>query len=313
MKRNTIKKLSIAIATALLVCAAPVSVFAAEDSPLECENDIHYECDSLFVLEEQSDVNSDEFGSVSSDFNADFQLDNAGYWPRGIDDKETFRPAETDPRYKGSLAEKYHWLYWATDWADLGPNCSDDSLILEYALYSGFMNGMSKTYFGKNEYLTRAQMVQVLYNMKKCFDESVNDTYNPKFKDVPEDAWYAKAVYWAANDGVTAGISATEFGPDQIVTAQEVCVFAYRFFNLQRDPVIIEAKTRMKDFGPTQADAWAAESVYACSWLVNGFKEDEYVLNEVGCHHDIKGPASRRDVAVMACHMGHSRGRTDLW
>lgn len=314
MKTPTIKKMSIALATALLVSASPAYAFASESSPSDfIQEDVLEEFSDDYNQIEQL---PSDFGSVSSDFNADFQLDNATkpVGPRALYDPEwakKFRPAETDPRYKGSWAEEYRtYEYYATDWADLGPYCLDDCMIIQ-CLYYGFMRGMSDTYFGKNEYLTRAQMVQVLYNMKDLFDEPVNDTYNPKFKDVPEDAWYTKAVSWAANTGVTSGISADEFGPDRVVTVQEVCVFFDRFFDLQGESDVKFKWTEKHLYPPTQADAWAADSVYRCRFGAGGgFDEDEYYLNEVGSHHNIKGPASRRDVAIMGYKLGSQRMST---
>ena len=48
------------------------------------------------------------------------------------------------------------------------------------------------------------------------------------FKDVEEDHWGYPAVYWAAENGVTNGISATEFGPELGCTRAQVVTLIWR-------------------------------------------------------------------------------------
>lgn len=48
------------------------------------------------------------------------------------------------------------------------------------------------------------------------------------FVDVPKDAWYAKAVKWAADNGITAGTDATHFSPKKAVTRAELVQMLYK-------------------------------------------------------------------------------------
>ena len=66
----------------------------------------------------------------------------------------------------------------------------------------------------------------MLYNMEG--KPAVDKTNNP-FADVASGAWYADAVLWAYQNGVTTGSSATTFSPDALVTREQVAVFLYRF------------------------------------------------------------------------------------
>ena len=49
---------------------------------------------------------------------------------------------------------------------------------------------------------------------------------NP-FTDVAGNAWYAKAVLWAVENGITTGISDTQFAPDRTCTRAQIVTFLY--------------------------------------------------------------------------------------
>ena len=94
-----------------------------------------------------------------------------------------------------------------------------------YAFDEGLMNGASATVFDPSSNTSRAMIVQMLYNMEGRPDVA----YNSVFTDVAENAWYADAVIWAYENGVTTGSSATTFSPDALVTREQVAVFLYRY------------------------------------------------------------------------------------
>ena len=48
------------------------------------------------------------------------------------------------------------------------------------------------------------------------------------FSDVPDGADYAKAVDWAVENGVTAGVGKAEFGPDVVCTRGQIVTFLYQ-------------------------------------------------------------------------------------
>lgn len=84
-----------------------------------------------------------------------------------------------------------------------------------YMLETGMMNGMSATTFEPNGTLTRAQLVTVLY--RHAGSPDVTGLPNP-FADVAPQSWYAKAVIWAAANGVVKGTSAATFAPEDAIT-----------------------------------------------------------------------------------------------
>lgn len=84
--------------------------------------------------------------------------------------------------------------------------------------------GTSATTFSPNRACTRAQVVTFLWRAKGCPAPKTACA----FGDVPTDAWYARAVGWAVEQGITNGTSKTCFSPDRIVTRAEMVTFLWR-------------------------------------------------------------------------------------
>ena len=97
---------------------------------------------------------------------------------------------------------------------------------VRYVTQNGIMRGTSDGRFEPDASLTRAQLVAALYALAGA--PAVEDGAAVQFTDVPEGAWYAKAVVWAVNAKVTSGTSATTFNPNSLVSRQEMAVFIYR-------------------------------------------------------------------------------------
>ncbi len=93
-----------------------------------------------------------------------------------------------------------------------------------WAKSSGVTGGKTATTFAPNEGCTRAQVVSCLWAANGRPDPK--STVNP-FDDVADDAWYAKPVLWAVENGITGGISKHEFGPDQTCTRAQIATFLY--------------------------------------------------------------------------------------
>ena len=53
-----------------------------------------------------------------------------------------------------------------------------------------------------------------------------------KFKDVKGGMYYTPAVYWALNNGITTGVSGTQFGVGQKCTRGQIVTFLYRYSQL---------------------------------------------------------------------------------
>ena len=95
-----------------------------------------------------------------------------------------------------------------------------------WAVEQGITKGTSDTTFSPNATCTRAQIVTFLWRSQKS---PVAGTVNP-FTDVAADAYYANAVLWAAENGITGGTTATTFSPANDCTRAQIVTFLYRAF-----------------------------------------------------------------------------------
>ena len=96
---------------------------------------------------------------------------------------------------------------------------------VHFVLENGVMAGYSADTFGPDNTLTRAMVVQVLYNKE---NKPQTDDPNP-FTDVPADQWYFNAVRWGAARNVVAGFGGNVFKPDDNVTIEQVAVILHNY------------------------------------------------------------------------------------
>ena len=90
---------------------------------------------------------------------------------------------------------------------------------IDYCVANGLMSGVGSGRFAPKMTTTRAQIVQILYNLKG--EPKVSGTM--PFTDLTQN-WYKDAVLWAYQTGVVSGTSATTFAPDLPVTREQIAV-----------------------------------------------------------------------------------------
>ncbi len=94
-----------------------------------------------------------------------------------------------------------------------------------WAVENGITKGMSKTAFAPDETCTRGQIVTFLYRYEGS--PARESTSNP-FGDVKPSGYYCNAVLWAVEQGITNGISKTQFSPEGTCTRAHVVTFLFR-------------------------------------------------------------------------------------
>ena len=93
-----------------------------------------------------------------------------------------------------------------------------------WAQGQGITSGVTSTSFAPNKTCTRAEAVTLLWRYRG----SPAAASGAAFSDVPSGAWYAQAVAWASANGITSGVSAGRFGPNQSCTRGQIITFLYR-------------------------------------------------------------------------------------
>lgn len=124
---------------------------------------------------------------------------------------------------------------------------------VKWASENGVTGGIGENLFGAKLPCTRAQIVTFLWRAA--------GSPEPKgmsgFVDVSADAYYAKAVAWAVEQGIVSGTSATTFNPDAVCTRAQSVAFLYRAFG--------EEVNKAAGFSDVSADAYYADAV---AWAV---------------------------------------------
>lgn len=151
------------------------------------------------------------------------------------------------------------------------------------AYEAGLINGYGNGLFGKNDPITRGQIVQILYNY---YGEDCGT--NSGFSDVPSSAWYAKAVTWASKNGVVSGYSNGTFGPNNKLTREQMVTILYNVAG--RPATNASALAQFNDRGQV-----AAYAVNGFSWAVS----NKVVSGTSNTTLSPRGTATRAQVAVI--------------
>ena len=113
------------------------------------------------------------------------------------------------------------------------------------------IQGVTSSTFAPKSTCTRAQAAQMIYNY---VDKPDTDDMEMPFTDVPSDAWYADAVNWAFNVGVTSGTSETTFSPNDTCTRAQIVQMLWKLAG-------VPAVDDTSNFTDVSSDAWYADAV----------------------------------------------------
>ena len=163
---------------------------------------------------------------------------------------------------------------------------------IQYCVTHGIMGGMGDGTFAPTGTTTRAQIVQILYNLEGT--PAVSGT--TPFTDLTAN-WYKPAILWAYQNNVVAGTSPTTFAPDQPVTREQIAVILtqYMFHVLKMNRTWTPADLSTFPDG-AQVSSWAKEAMQdaVALGLINGTKASDGVV-----YLDPQGSAARQQVATI--------------
>ena len=163
---------------------------------------------------------------------------------------------------------------------------------IQYCVTHGIMGGMGDGTFAPTGTTTRAQIVQILYNLEGT--PAVSGT--TPFTDLTAN-WYKPAILWAYQNNVVAGTSPTTFAPDQPVTREQIAVILtqYMFHVLKMERTWTPADLSTFPDG-AQVSGWAKEAMQdaVALGLINGTK-----MPDGAVYLDPQGSAARQQVATI--------------
>ena len=124
---------------------------------------------------------------------------------------------------------------------------------VKWAVENGVTNGLTDTMFGPYASCTRAQIVTFLWRAAGSPEPKTMSS----FTDVPASAYYAKAVAWAVENGITNGMTETTFAPNATCTRGQSVTFLHR--------VLKGTASSSANFTDVKPDAFYADAV---NWAV---------------------------------------------
>lgn len=150
---------------------------------------------------------------------------------------------------------------------------------------AGLMDGFRGNYFGKNDPLTRVQIVTSLYNYCGERPATVRLDY---FPDMPHDGLSATAIVWAGEKGIISGYSNGKFGPYDNLTREQMVTILYN--TAGRPATSTSALDRFSD-----KDQVADYAVNAFSWAIS----NSVVSGTSNTTLSPQGTATRAQMAVI--------------
>ena len=163
---------------------------------------------------------------------------------------------------------------------------------IQYCVTHGIMGGMGDGTFAPTGTTTRAQIVQILYNLEGT--PAVSGT--TPFTDLTAN-WYKPAILWAYQNNVVAGKSPTTFDPEGPVTREQIAVILtqYMFHVLKMNRTWTPADLSTFPDG-ANVSRWAKEAMQdaVALGLINGTKAPDGLV-----YLDPQGSAARQQVATI--------------
>lgn len=98
---------------------------------------------------------------------------------------------------------------------------------IDYCVRRSLMVGTGVGTFSPDMSCSRAQIVQVLYNLSG--DKTDYGNYYLPFTDVAPGDWFYEAVAWAYANDIVAGTSASTFAPNDVITREQMAVILYGY------------------------------------------------------------------------------------
>ena len=158
---------------------------------------------------------------------------------------------------------------------------------VRYVYENGIMDGTSANRFAPNAPLTRAMIVTILYRM----EGSPAVSGASEFKDVDGSKWFAKAVAWAAANGIVNGYGSGLFGPNDPVTREQLAAILYRYTAYRKASTTVNGNNLAGFTDLSTVSGYALESM---NWAVS-----ENLLKGADGKLDPKANATRAQVAAI--------------
>lgn len=170
---------------------------------------------------------------------------------------------------------------------------------VEYVVDKDVMSGVSENQFDPSGKLTRAMLVQMLYNMES---RPACDAENA-FMDVPVGQWYTDAVIWANDAKIVSGMGEGLFAPNMEITREQMVAMLYNYAKYRGYDVTASAD--LSAFADTASvSAWAQP---AMQWAV----AEGYISGMGDSQLAPQGTATRAEIASVIMRFMEATAETE--
>ena len=170
---------------------------------------------------------------------------------------------------------------------------------VEYVVDKGVMSGVSENQFDPSGKLTRAMLVQMLYNMES---RPACDAENA-FMDVPVGQWYTDAVIWANDAKIVSGMGEGLFAPNMEITREQMVAMLYNYAKYKGYDVTASAD--LSTFADNASvSAWAQP---AMQWAV----AEGYISGMGDSQLAPQGTATRAEIASVIMRFMEATAETE--
>ena len=245
-----------------------INLYSNVDNPRD--TDLYHElCEMLpYMVDALQWVIVPEYQLYNIDFNSAGKLCRWHDWDEGILERPPTPTLFGILRHTCSRCngQRIEWLP-RVPFDDVSPTAYYAEAV-DWAVDREITSGTSDTLFSPAATCTRAQIVTFLWRAAG----SPETEPDARFVDVKPTAYYAQAVAWAAENGITNGTSKTAFSPNRPCTRAQIVTMLWR---ANGSPEADSVQTRFADVGNDayfkKAVAWAAGA-----GITNGTGEDEF-------------------------------------
>ena len=131
---------------------------------------------------------------------------------------------------------------------------------VHYCVEEGLMQGITADRFGPEMTTSRAMFVTILWRLEGSPMVEIAEG----FDDVLDGAWYSNAIRWASANGIAGGYGDSIFGPNDIITREQMATMLWRYAKYKNIDVSVGENTNILSY----ADAFdiAAYAIPAMQW-----------------------------------------------
>ena len=115
---------------------------------------------------------------------------------------------------------------------------------VKYVSENKILNGVGDNMFAPGGNMTRAMIVQALYNMEEEPDILIKNLYD----DVESGKWYEDAISWAVGSGIVKGVGNNRFSPDTYITKEQMITILHNYANYKKYDVSVGENTNILSY-----------------------------------------------------------------